>query len=301
VVNVVPVQSSAATRPAGQHRHSQTAEIVCAQRAAETLRGGAARQIVDPYAKHFITKGLYRALVATRPTAALTRAGFDRLYPGYMAVVLLRNRKWEDLVAAAVAEGIEQIVLLGAGYDTTALRLPLGAATVFEVDAPPTQQVKRDVCARHGIDDAHVRYAPCDFERDSLPSSLVAAGFDPAKRSLVAWWGVSFFLTPDAVRQTLADVASLTAPGSRLVFDYLDSSVIDGTTAYRGARKARAAVEKRGEGYKFGLSGADARWLVASHGFEVESNESITDLARSYPSFDYSTDDFFGIITGRRA
>ena len=65
-----------------------------------------------------------------------------------MAIVLLRNRRYEDLLARAVAEGIEQIVLLGAGYDTTSMRLDLGGATLFEVDAPPTQEFKREVVAR---------------------------------------------------------------------------------------------------------------------------------------------------------
>jgi len=287
----------------GQVRRSATAEIVCAQRAAETLRPPGHRLIDDPYAKHFLTKGVYRFLTGNRLTAALTRRGFDRFYPGYMAIVLLRNRWYEAALERALADGVEQIVLLGAGYDTTSLRLGLGGATLFEVDAPPTQQAKREVIRRHGLPDHVVRYVPCDFERDTLSEQLRKNGFDLHARSLVAWWGVSFFLSEDAVRKTMADVASLTAPGSRFLFDYLDASVVDGTTVFPGARRARAAVARRGEPYRFGLGRDEAGKLLSSFGFDVEKNLSITELAQLFGTaqgFPYSTDDFFGVITGRR-
>ena len=284
----------------GQVRRSATAEIVCAQRAAETLRPPGRRFIDDPYAKYFLTTGAYRLLTASRVTAALTRRGFDRRYPGYMAIVLLRNRWYEAALTRALADGVEQIVLLGAGYDTTSLRLRLGGATLFEVDAPPTQQAKREVIRRHGLPDHGVRYVPCDFERDTLSARLRQNGFDTHAPSLVAWWGVSFFLSEDAVHQTLADVASLTAPGSRFLFDYLDPGVVDGTTVFRGARRARAAVTRRGEAYRFGLRRDEAGQLVTSFGFEAEQNLSVTDLAQLFGPFPYRTDDFFGVITGRR-
>jgi methyltransferase (TIGR00027 family) len=284
----------------GQVRRSATAEIVCAQRAAETLRPPGRRLIDDPYAKHFLTKSAYRLLTANRLTAGLTRRGFDRLYPGYMAIVLLRNRWHEAALTRALADGVEQIVLLGAGYDTTSLRLGLGGATLFEVDAPPTQRAKREVIRRHGLPGHAVRYVPCDFERDTLCERLRENGFDARARSLVAWWGVSFFLSEDAVRKTMADVASLTAPGSHFLFDYLDSSVVDGTTVFGGARRARAAVARRGEPYTVGLGRDEAGQLLTSFGFDVEKNLSITELAQLFGPFPYRTDDFFGVITGRR-
>ena len=296
---VSPERRSGLQTP-GQVRRSATAEIVCAVRAAETLRPPGRRLIDDPYARHFLATGTYRRLTAGRVTAALSRRGFDWRYPGYMAIVLLRNRWYEAALRRALADGVTQVVLLGAGYDTTALRLDLGGARLFEVDAPPTQQAKREVIRRHGLPDHGVRYVPCDFERDTLSERLREHGFDSGARSLVAWWGVSFFLSEDAVRKTMADVASLTAPGSRFLFDYLDSGVVDGSTVFRGARRARAAVARRGEPYRFGLGRAEAGQLLASFGFEAEQNLSVTELARLFGPFPYSTDDFFGVITGRR-
>jgi methyltransferase (TIGR00027 family) len=284
----------------GQVERSATAEIVGAQRAAETMRPPGRRLIDDPYAKLFLTKGVYRFLTANRLTAAITRYGFDRLYPGYMAIVLLRNRWYETALKRALADGVEQIVLLGDGYDTTSLRLGLGGATLFEVDAPPTQHAKREVFRRNGLTDHAVRYVPCDFERDTLSERLCKYGFDIQARSVVAWWGVSFFLSEDAVHETMAQVASLTAPGSRFLFDYLDPGVVDNTTVFRGARRARAAVARRGEPYRFGLKHDEAGQLLTSFGFEVEQNLSITELAQLYDGFPYRTDDFFGVTTGLR-
>jgi methyltransferase (TIGR00027 family) len=287
-----------------QLRPSETAEITCAQRAGESRRPHDRRLIDDPYAKAFVTKPLRRALVANRLVARLTLSVFDAQYPGFMAIVLLRNRWYEDLLATCVGEGITQVVMLGAGYDTTAWRLDLGDATLFEVDAPPTQAAKREVMDSRSFQPrGSLRYVPCDFERDSLPEQLVAHGFDPDSRSLFVWYGVSFFLSPDAVAQTLRDVATLAAPGSGFVWDYLDPAVVDGTSDYKGAMKARAAVARRGEPYTFGLTAEGAEDLMRRHGFSIEANVSMTDLARRYGGqrgFPYSTDDFFGIVTGRR-
>ncbi len=286
----------------GQLRPSQTAEITCAQRAGETLRHPDRRLIDDPVARVFVTRPLRRLMVRNRLTAGLTLTVFDRLYGGFMAVVLLRNRWFEELLAESVDDGVTQVVSLGAGYDTTAWRLDLGGATLFEVDAPPTQEAKRTLT--RGLEPrGDLRYVACDFERDSLPSRLLEAGFDPTRPALFVWYGVSFFLTPAAVRGTLEDVASLAAVGSRFVWDYLDPSVVEGRSPYGGAQRARAAVTKRGEPYTYGLTGAGAEQVMALHGFRVEDNLSMTQLARRYGGrrgFPYRTDDFFGIVTGIR-
>ncbi|WP_459984854.1 class I SAM-dependent methyltransferase [Nocardioides sp. AN3] len=286
----------------GQLRPSQTAEITCAQRAAETLRPSDRRLIDDPVAQVFVTRPLRRLMIRNRLTSRITLTVFDRLYGGFMAVVLLRNRWFEELFAESVSGGVTQVVSLGAGYDTTAWRLDLGGVTLFEVDAPPTQDVKRALT--QGLQPrGDLRYVACDFETDSLPSQLLAAGFDPAKPALFVWYGVSFFLTPDAVRATLEDVAALAAAGSRFAWDYLDPSVVDGTSRYGGALRARAAVAKRGEPYTYGLTPDGAEGIMEAHGFRVEDNLSMTQLARRYGGergFAYSTDDFFGIVTGVR-
>jgi methyltransferase (TIGR00027 family) len=283
-----------------QVQASLTAEITCAQRAVEHLMPADERLIDDPFATCFVQRRTYRARFATPAIARLTRRIFDRRYPGFMAIVLLRNRFYEDALADALRDGIDQVVLLGAGYDTSAFRLELGAATLFEVDAPMTQAHKQLAAARHALEPkCPLVYVPCDFEREDIVTTLTERGFDTGRRSVFVWLGVSYFLSPEAVRRTLADVATLSAPGSRLVWDHMDQAVIDGTTPYIGARRAAAIVQKRGEPYRFGVTSEEAAALVDSYGFDAIDQARLPELGRRYDAW-CRTDDFVALMTAQR-
>jgi methyltransferase (TIGR00027 family) len=161
------------------------------------------------------------------------------MLPGMIEFVAVRGRVSDELVEREAREGAAQYVVLGAGFDTAALRLraALPSLEVFEVDHPASQEAKRRTLARLGAGDA-ARFAPVDFERDDLAARLEGAGFDPSRRSVVTWMGVSYYLTEEAVAGTLDRLAGLLAPGSALAFDYVPPSVIDGTAKHRAARVA---------------------------------------------------------------
>jgi methyltransferase (TIGR00027 family) len=283
---------------------SVTARITCAQRAFEARQPAHRRVFDDPYARYFVRSGLARSLCASRLSARVVLGAFDRRFAGFHTEIMLRNRVAEDQVALAVEHGVDQIVNLGAGYDTGAFRMDLGSVVLYEVDAPSTQAVKRRVIERHGLVPKHdVVYVPCDFERDTVAACLAAAGFDAARPCVVIWLGVSYFLTQRAACRTLEDVASFSAPGSRLVFDYMDRDVIDGTTPARGALRARRIVARRGEPYVFGLTRDDADRLVARTGYGAVRHERTPQLAARYGGADgvwCRTDDFMGVIACRR-
>ncbi|TCK73682.1 class I SAM-dependent methyltransferase [Acidipila rosea] len=136
------------------------------------------------------------------------------------AFLVARSRYAEDALSRAVAAGVEQYVLLGAGLDTFAYRNPWPHLRVFEVDHPATQQWKCELLQRSGLAiPASLSYVPVDFEHDSLPERLAAAGFDRRKPSFFAWLGVVPYLTLDAFRSTLGFIAAQPA-GSGVVFDY---------------------------------------------------------------------------------
>jgi methyltransferase (TIGR00027 family) len=136
------------------------------------------------------------------------------------AFLVARSRYAEDNLAHAVERGVRQYVLLGAGLDTFAHRNACPGLRVFEVDHPATQQWKRDLLEAGGIAaPAGLTYAPVDFERESLPEQLAAAGFDPAAPSFFAWLGVVPYLTAEAFRTTLAFIAAQPS-GSGVVMDY---------------------------------------------------------------------------------
>jgi methyltransferase (TIGR00027 family) len=136
------------------------------------------------------------------------------------AFLVARSRHAEDKLNEAVAAGVHQYVLLGAGLDTFAHRNPHPQLHVFEVDHPATQQWKRELLETSGIAiPARLRYAPVDFEVQELSAQLDAAGFDAHAPAFFAWLGVVPYLTLNAFRATLAFIASRPAR-SGVTFDY---------------------------------------------------------------------------------
>ncbi len=137
---------------------------------------------------------------------------------------ILRARYAEDRLEEAIAGGVRQYVILGAGLDSYALRHPELAESVriFEVDQPGMQTLKRQrVRQVHGGLPAHVTFVAMDFEKDRLHEALEAAGLDPGAPAFFSWLGTTYYLTRPAIRDTLDSIAALAAPDSRVVLDYL--------------------------------------------------------------------------------
>jgi methyltransferase (TIGR00027 family) len=284
-------------------RPSFTARIACTQRAAEALRPASERLFDDPFARHFVQTRVGRLACRTRRMARLVLNAFDRRFPGFHTEMMLRNRVADEYLHRALADGVDQIVNLGAGYDSTAFRIDLGAAVLYEVDAPMTQELKRRIVRERGlVPKGNVVYVPCDFERNVLGDRLAAAGFDRTRPSLVLWMGVCFFLSPDKAHAALAEIAALTAPGSRAIWDYMDEAVINGTSDAVGAMRVRRIVNRRGEGYSFGLTHAGAEAFV-ENGFSVLEHLRTPQLATRFSGREgvwCSTDDFMGVIVAER-
>lgn len=146
---------------------------------------------------------------------------------------------------------IDQFVVLGAGFDTRALRLPKDARVrSFEVDAPKTQAVKREMLEKAGIDSAGVTFVAADFEKEDWLNRLVDVGFDADKPALFLWEGVIVYLDREAVEDTLRKIAS-TAKGSVVAFDYVTTEPLESQALYW--RYARAGTRAGGEPLKFGI------------------------------------------------
>ncbi|RAZ84564.1 SAM-dependent methyltransferase [Mesorhizobium hawassense] len=133
--------------------------------------------------------------------------------------VAARARFAEDWLSLAVRRGVRQIVVLGAGLDTFSLRNPYPDVRVFEVDHPATQAWKRQRIAEAGLaEPTDATFVPVNFERQSLPGELAAAGLKPNEPSFFIWLGVVPYLTHEAIFATLGYIASVA--GSEVVFDY---------------------------------------------------------------------------------
>jgi methyltransferase (TIGR00027 family) len=197
-----------------QARPSRTALRVALRRAAHQLYDEPPLVFEDPVAVAILGETYAEELrrTPTRP---------DRPFSvGLRAFLVGRSRYAEDMLAHAVAKGVTQYVLLGAGLDTFAHRNPHPGLRVFEVDHPATQQWKRELLETSGLAaPQNLTYAPVDFECQSLPEQLVSVGFNPAIPSFFAWLGVVPYLTLDAFRSTIAFIAAQPA-GSGVVLDY---------------------------------------------------------------------------------
>lgn len=188
---------------------SRTALRVAIRRAAHQVLDRP-RVLEDPIAVRLIGPEYARDMErAMHPVA--------RDFRLYMSV---RSRYAEDQLAAAVAAGIVQYVVLGAGLDTFAYRNPFAGLRVFEVDHPATQAWKQQLLAEAGIEPPEsLTFVPTDFEHRTLAESLADAGFELTRAAFFSWLGVVPYLTLEAFRATLATVSQLPA-GTAITFDY---------------------------------------------------------------------------------
>ncbi len=180
----------------------------------------------------------------------------------FRAFMVVRSRFAEDELAAAIARGASQYVILGAGLDTFAYRNPYSPAQlrVFEVDHPATQAWNKKRLAVGGIAiPPSLAFAPVDFEKQSLAAELAAAGFDASRVTFFAWLGVTPYLTETAMRSTLEFIASC-AQGSGVVFDYVRSKRHMGLLGWLAYERLARRVARAGEPFRLLL---DPKQLTA--------------------------------------
>ncbi|WP_366509463.1 SAM-dependent methyltransferase [Mycobacterium sp.] len=281
---------------------SWTAEVNAFQRAAETLRPPGRRLVDDRYSRYFVRHPALRAILGHRGSADAALRIFDHLWGGLHAHIALRVRYVDDACEAAISAGISQLVLLGAGFDTTSLRRATSPVTIFEVDAPATQADKRPVVERL-LPSQHrcrINWVACDLEWNALREGLLAARFDPTAPTLVVWLGVTPYLTLGAIDATLADLAGLCTPGSRLVLDYITAGVVAANTPWKSADRIARMVTRRGEPYRTDFTESDLNATLAAHGFELREHLTVSALLRRYdPTREsrLSADDWLAVAT----
>ena len=258
---------------------SRTAQWVAAARGMGRLLPEAVRIADDPYGLAFASPSIARLVDRTRDSRpdraqAIARVPGLSLWIAYMQV---RTRLIDDAVRAFVADGGRQVVVLGAGYDCRALRLPeLAGARVLEVDHPATQGHKRAVLDQlTARSPAH--YLAWDFEThplDDLPGALADAGLEPAAATLTIWEGVTMYLTEAAIDASLRAIASWSAAGSVLALTYMTRQRLRRSVALRAVR---AVVRSLGEPLRFGWDPDELPGYLAARGFALTSDVSTAD------------------------
>jgi methyltransferase (TIGR00027 family) len=224
---------------------------------------------------------------ASKGSTVLPEAMVDahlRRSPAY-AHVILRSRFTEDALAAAVGGGVQQYVVLGAGFDSFALRRPAFARDlmVIEVDHPATQSVKRQRLRECGVTPPeNTHYVASDLGLERLASALTRSPFRSDRLTFFSWLGVTMYLTPEANLATLAAIAGCSAPGSQIVFTYLDQQALAASAQSTSFQNMQQTVASIGEPFQSGFDPAALGSILQASGFVLAENLDGAQLAQRY-------------------
>jgi methyltransferase (TIGR00027 family) len=255
---------------------SRTAWGAAAHRAAhQVLEEG--RIFADPLALR---------IMGEAANAAVRDAEDNPLRRRMRIFVAIRTRFAEDALTVAVARGVTQLVILGAGLDTYAYRAsPADQVQIYEVDHPATQAWKRERLAEAAIPiPQSLTFAPVDFEHQTLGEGLSAAGFDLSQQTFFTWLGVVPYVTQEAVWSTLGFIAKL-PNGAHVVFDYSDPPDTL-PPELRAAHDERAAkVAEIGESFLTYFEPGDLHTRLLALGFsEIEDLGPRQIASRYFPN-----------------
>jgi methyltransferase (TIGR00027 family) len=269
-------------RPGELHlsdRPSSTAQWTTLGRALELRRPPRQRIVSDEFAPVFLSRSSQAVLTGLVAAGPVVRFAERAPLAGLSAFGLCRHRFIDEHLVTALQVGAEQVLILGAGYDSRAYRFAtqLAGRPVFEVDLPPLSRRKAAIVAAHPDRFAanQIRRVEIDFRVQSLTERLDSAGFNRGGRTFVAWEGVTPYLSADAVGSTLASLAEVCGTGSRIAFDLWRGPELGSGPSDGLRRRAVHAFALIGEPLTFGIEPLEVDGLLGGHGFTV------LDLARS--------------------
>lgn len=262
-----------------KNQASITAQGIAIARAIESEKPSGERICYDPFARKFVPAWMYHVL------GFFIKAGYAELRgPGVNGFLLARERYIDDVLQNHLAEGLQQLVILGAGYDSRAYRFDLsGRVKSFEIDHPATQADKlAKLKTIFGKNPDHVHYVPIDFNTQTLEGGLLETGYDSRLKTLFIWQGVTMYLTPEAVDATLAFPVKHSAPGSAIVFDYVYEAILDGVQKQSEISSMRRYRFMTGEGLTFGIAENMIESFLKERGFRQVKDVNMEYLKAAY-------------------
>lgn len=257
---------------------AKMAEGIAMLRAYESSKPEDERICYDPYALHFVNPKILKYAAKHRDkanTAAENNSGS----------IVARVRYFDDFIKKSIKEGLEQLVIFGAGYDTRAYRIKelKGKVKVFEVDHPDTQSFKVEKIKKiFGSIPEHVVYVPVDFETQTLSESLFDKGYNRSLRTLFIMEGLFMYITPKSVAETLTFIVENSGKGSAVIFDYFPESVVDGTNELEIAQDIRNFAIQQGEPLQFGIKEDKLEEFLGTFGFSNIQNVTPEDYKKAY-------------------
>lgn len=275
-----------------QTTYDKTIEKSCGFLFARWSAGAKAFELSLPPEKRIITDK-FAPFYAGQVGMDMVKA-MHVINPSIRMGIVLRARYFDDYARQCINNGVSQIVLLGAGYDSRFLRLgEFRDISIFELDLESTQMIKKALTRRLlGRLPGHVRYVPINFAQDAIIEKLSLAGFDRQRPSLFIWEGVTLFLNRDIIAQTLGRITEL-GSHHRVIFDFVPPELIDDETDYMGNRKLLHLCASIKEPLTFGSRPDAMRELLTRLGFSNIDIASLPETLRRYTGSDKIEDSYF--------
>ena len=258
---------------------SKTAEEVTIIRIIESTKPEDERICYDPLAVHFIGSKTLK-LLQKNPEKEK-----QNVLKGVANTIAARVRYFDDFVEKSIVEGLEQLVILGAGYDTRAYRIEgLKNVKVFEVDHSCTQGVKIEKIKEiFGYLPDHVTYVSIDLENESLDEKLFKNGYDPLKKTLFLMEGLTMYISSETVDEILFFIVENSGSGSAVIFDYASRTVnFDEHSDRKVVKNLTNLMEKSNESMKFSLMEGTVEEFLSKRGFSDVIDVTSEDYKKAY-------------------
>jgi len=240
----------------------------------------------DPFALKLLPFGwrvLFRLLYLPGLRGAVL-ASRERRMPGTLGAILCRTRYIDDVLKRSLEEEIDQLVILGAGFDSRAYRIAgMDQVQVFEVDLPGTRKLKQIRIEKVlGAVPDYVTLIGMNFDQQNLDDILRAAGFQKGKRTLFIWEGVTQYITAEAVNNTLEFVSGVSGVGSGIVFTYVRRGIIDGTDCPEWFEQFLSFARKVGSPFIFGLDQDELEQYLSDCGLRLIDDVGADEFQERY-------------------
>jgi methyltransferase (TIGR00027 family) len=261
---------------------SRTAEFTCMSRAASYREQRECYKGTD-YLAYVLVPGFVKLL--------LRFPRFCQLYNKHLApkgiyeYVIARTKYMDSQYMNALEQGLDQIVILGAGFDSRAQRFSERnkKTKTFELDAPITQREKLIAFKKKNIAiPENLIYVPINFTKDSLAEKLAEAGFVENRTSLFLLEGVTMYLSGDAVDRTFTFIRDVSGKGSVVVFDYIYAGVLRQENKYYGEKDIFKTVAKAGEAWLFALEEGEIEQFLQKYDFTLKNHSNAQVLEEQY-------------------
>ena len=263
---------------------SKTAETIAMVRVSESRKPEDECVCYDPHAIRFISQEVLDFAAHNPEKYKTFVARNERLVPGASNSIVARVRFFDDIVKSSINDGLEQLVILGAGYDTRAYRIEgLDKIKVLEIDHPATQSIKIEkITEIFGSLPDYVTYIPIDLELNNFGQQLLESGYNKSLKTLFIMEGLLMYLSPEMVDKILSFTVHNSGKGSAIIFDYIPLSVVDGTCKLEAGQNWRNGVMAVGEPFLFGIKDGEIQSFLVQRGFGNIKNMTSEDYKKAY-------------------